>query len=169
MQNVSFSSGAKSSVFAIKSDIIKSDMVDGIKLSDECLVLEDELLQMRLVSSYDNQLMYYIYEKGKDDRVGYCDLRIGHSAYLYYYGNIGYRIRQQYQGNCYAYRAVRMLLEVAKKLNMDYLIITVSPENVASIKTIEKVGADYIKTVKVPIWHPLYHSERVKRIYRLDL
>ncbi len=132
-------------------------------------MLTDEAVRLKLVSNYDNQLMYYIYENGKDEIIGYCDLRIGHSPYLYYYGNIGYRIKPEYQGHNYALHAVRLLLSVARNMDEQYLIITVSPDNTPSVRTIERTGARYLKTVRVPLWHPLYHNERVKMIYRIDL
>ena len=58
----------------------------------------------------------------------------------------------------------------AKKLKMDYVLSTVSPENIPSIKTCEKLGGEYVETVDVPQWHSLYqNNERVKLIYRYDL
>ncbi|MBO4537830.1 MAG: GNAT family N-acetyltransferase, partial [Erysipelotrichaceae bacterium] len=117
----------------------------------------------------DGQLMYEIYEAGKREIIGYCDLRLGHSPYLYYYGNVGYRVNPEYQGHSYAFHALELLVEVARDHGEQYIILTVSPENAPSVRTIEKTGAQYLKTVRVPLWHPLYHSERVKKIYRLDL
>ncbi len=99
--------------------------------------------------------------------IGYCDLRTRHNESMYYFGNIGYRIFPNYRGNNYAYKACLMLFDVAKELDMRYLIITVSPENIASVKTCEKLNGEYIETVNVPSWHPLYSmNERVKRVYR---
>ncbi len=131
--------------------------------------LTDGTIRLKLVSDYDNQLMYDIYLAEGTEIIGYCDLRIGHSPYLYYYGNIGYRIKPQYQGHGYALNAVRLLLTVARDYRQEYLIITVSPDNPASERTIEKSGATYLKTVRVPLWHPLYHNERIKKIYRIEL
>jgi predicted acetyltransferase len=131
--------------------------------------LTDGTVRLKLVSNYDNQLMYEIYETDGSEIIGYCDLRIGHSPYLYYYGNIGYRIKPDYQGHNYALKAVMLLLNVARDYHQQYLLLTVSPDNPASERTIEKSGAQYLKTVRVPLWHPLYHSERIKKIYRIDL
>lgn len=131
--------------------------------------IENEQILLKLFQINGNQYFYSIYLKSKKRKIGYCDLRLGHNDELYYYGNIGYRINEKYRGNNYAYKACLLLLVIAKEMNMDYLIITCSPENIASDKTIKKLNADYIATVELPQWHPLYASERIKKIYRIDL
>ena len=131
--------------------------------------LEGEEVILRLNSSHNSQLLYLIYLRDGTDSIGYCDLRLGHSKSLYYYGNIGYRIRKAYRGHGYAAKAVRLLLPVARECGMDHLIITASPENRPSIRTIEKLGAEFVETVEVPAWHPLFMSEKIKNIYRLEL
>ncbi|MDO4378911.1 MAG: GNAT family N-acetyltransferase [Erysipelotrichia bacterium] len=127
--------------------------------------------EITLILSHFNhdQLIYTIYLNSAKRKIGYCDLRTAHSAEMNYYGNIGYRINEKYRGNNYAYKASVLLIKIAKMINMDYLLITCSPENIASEKTIQKLQARYIATVEVPRWHPLYFSERTKKIYRLDL
>ncbi len=130
--------------------------------------LESDRLKFKLKSYYNGQLYYLLYLKDDEKSIGYCDLRIGHTQNLYYYGNIGYRIHEDYRGHHYAYEAAAMLLKIAKALNMGYCIITCSPDNVASRKTIEKLECEYVETVNVPVWHPLYFSERTKMIYRKD-
>ena len=53
---------------------------------------------------------------------------------------------------------------------MQELWITCNPENVASRKTCERLGAVYIETVSLPTNHILYErGERQKCRYRLDL
>lgn len=49
---------------------------------------------------------------------------------------------------------------------MDEIIITCSPENTASRRTIEKLGGELLETVEVPEDHWLYErGELVKNIY----
>jgi len=113
-------------------------------------------------------LTYYygIYLHNRPARIGNCDLRVGHNDELYYAGNIGYQIDPVWRGHHYAFEASRMMLQEAQKNEMDYVLITCSPENTASKKTIEALGADYLKTVDVPKEHWLYRrGETVKRIY----
>ena len=46
-------------------------------------------------------------------KVGICDLRIGHNEGLYYGGNIGYAVDEPFRGNHYAEKACRLLFELA--------------------------------------------------------
>ena len=90
-------------------------------------------------------------------RVGECDLRVGMNEELYYAGNIGYRIYDGYRGNHYAYYAAKMLMNIAReKYKMDHMIITCSPDNIPSEKTLIRLGGHLEKTVDVPSWHWLY-------------
>lgn len=53
---------------------------------------------------------------------------------------------------------------------MKEVLITCSPENTPSRKTIEKAGFQYIDTVNVPADHYLYRrGEKVKNRYMLNL
>ena len=55
--------------------------------------------------------------------MGVCDLRIGHNDNVYYGGNIGYSIGEAYRGHHYAAKACLLLFELAKKHNLEYVII----------------------------------------------
>ena len=114
---------------------------------------------------------YGIYLHDTDIRIGFTDLRVGKNDELYYAGNIGYQIYPRYRGHSYAYEASKLLLHTAREeFGMDELIITCSPDNPASRRTIEKLGGELIETADVPAWHWLYRrGETVKRIYRFDL
>lgn len=83
-------------------------------------------------------------------KMGSCDLRIGHNDKLYYGGNIGYSINEEYRGNHYAGKACFLLFELAKKHNMEYLIITCNPDNYASRKTCEYVGGELLEIAELP-------------------
>lgn len=103
--------------------------------------------------------------------VGHCDLRFGMNEELYYAGNIGYRVYEPYRGHGYAYQACQLLFRLAReKYGMSELIITCSPDNIPSLKTLEKLGGVLLETVNVPAWHWLYkRGETVKNIYRFFL
>lgn len=101
-------------------------------------------------------------------QIGYCDLRLGMNDILYYAGNIGYRIYAPYRGHHYAKEATELLLYAAYHIyGMDRVIITCSPDNIASVKTLEKIhGYHLLETVNVPEDHWLYkRGETVKNIY----
>lgn len=119
---------------------------------------------------YVPSYFYDIYLHNTNKRVGYCDLRVGYNQELYYAGNIGYHVDPPYRGHHYAYEACRMLFQVALDKGMDTVIITCSPDNPASRKTLERLDGCYIETVAVPEDHWLYQrGETIKRIYRYDL
>lgn len=83
-------------------------------------------------------------------KMGTCDLRIGHNDKIYYGGNIGYRLEEKYRGNHYAGKACLLLFELARKHDLEYLIITCNPDNVASKKTCEYAGGKLLEVVDLP-------------------
>ena len=137
----------------------------------------NDVIEIRLVSKFKSGFLhryqtYYfdILLKGTRTRVGYIDLRIGYSEFLYYLGNIGYRVYEEYRGHHYAYQACLLVFQYAKELQLPYVIITCSPENIASKKTLERLNGTYMGEKKVPLSHPLYlQGEKIKCIYRYDI
>ena len=121
-------------------------------------------------SAYDGvpTVYYDILKHGSDEKVGTIDLRLTVEGDMYYYGHIGYNIQRNYRGNHYAYHACKVLFEIAKdEFGMDELIITCSPENIPSYKTLKKLGGELIELKKVPKGHPLYTlGETSKYIFR---
>lgn len=104
--------------------------------------------------------------RGSGKEIGSCDLRIGYNENTYYGGNIGYRIEEPYRGNHYAAKACRLLFKLARKHDMDSLIITCNPENRASAKTCEYAGGILKETAKLPVTNEMYREgAREKCIY----
>lgn len=103
-------------------------------------------------------------------KMGVCDLRIGHNDKLYYGGNIGYRINEEYRGNHYAGKACLLLFELAEKHDLKYLIITCNPENHASRRTCEYAGGKLLEIVELPEDNDMRgDGEMEKCIYRFEL
>lgn len=103
-------------------------------------------------------------------RLGVCDLRIGHNDNLYYGGNIGYRVNEEYRGHHYAAKACLLLFELARKHDLEYLIITCNPDNYASRKTCEYAGGKLLEIVELPEDNDMRDSgEFEKCIYRFQL
>jgi len=102
---------------------------------------------------------------------GSISLRIGHSENLdYYLGHIGYHVLPPGRGHHYALRACRLLLPLARAHGHKTLWITCNPENEASRRTIESLGATLVEIVQVPRDNALYaQGDRQKYRYRLDL
>lgn len=104
------------------------------------------------------------------EKMGVCDLRIGHNDLLYYGGNIGYSIDEPYRGHHYAAKACKMLFELAKKHDLGYVIITCNPDNIASRKTCEFAGGVHIETAELPMDNDMREKgETHKCIFRFDL
>ena len=123
--------------------------------------------RIEMINGVIKAVRFHIVLHGTMTRVGYCDLRFEMNEEMYYAGNIGYRIYTPYRGNSYAYDAAKVLLKVGFDVyGMDEIIITCSPENTASRRTIEKLGGELLETVEVPEDHWLYErGELVKNIY----
>jgi predicted acetyltransferase len=102
---------------------------------------------------------------------GHVNIRIGHSEWLERYsGHIGYGVAQDYRGHHYAARAVRLVLPVFRHHGYREVWVTCNPDNVASRRTLELVGAAYVDTVDVPPAHPCHErGEFVKCRYRIEL
>jgi len=140
------------------------------RLLSRDLNLSDGEIRLIAIRSSSKQYSFRIYLKDTTVLVGYCDLRLGHTESLYYYGNIGYRILPEHRGHHYAYKACLLLFKIARNLKLDYLLITASPENTPSVKTCERLGGKLLETVDVPSWHPLYSmNERVKKVFRYEI
>ena len=136
--------------------------------------LSDGEITLRISQKYqgDNELLpFYYYDIYVDETVvGKISIRIGSNYHSYYNGNIGYEIDKEYRGSNYAYKASKLVLQVAKAHNMSELILTCDESNIASYKTIEKLGAQLIEIVKPPKDYFAYREDMEKqRIYKLSL
>jgi tagatose 1,6-diphosphate aldolase len=124
-------------------------------------------------TSYDGvpTVYYDILKHGSKERVGKTDLRLSIDGDMYYYGHIGYNISPAYRGNHYAYEACLLLFEIARaEFGLNELIITCSPENTASYKTLTRLGGELVEKVEVPKGHPLYTvGETTKYIFRYKI
>lgn len=102
---------------------------------------------------------------------GTLSLRIGNTEDLHLYlGHIGYGVHPAARGNHYAERACRLALPLAAAHGMTRLWITANPENIASRRTLERLGAEFVEIVELPKTHPLYlRGERKKCRYRVKL
>ncbi len=101
---------------------------------------------------------------------GSISLRIGNDADLRYAGHIGYNVYPPVRGRHLAERAARLLLPLARRHNLKAVWITCNPENIASRKTAQRLGATLVETVPVPPGHELYiRGEREKCRFRIDL
>ena len=137
--------------------------------------LADNELELVLVDhtfAMPNRVATYRFEMRVDgNRVGTATLRAGTNEYLERYaGQIGYGVDYDCRGRRYAARTCRLLFHLARCHGMKQLWITCNPENVASRRTCELVGAELVDIVDVPPDLDLYREgDRQKCRYRIRL
>lgn len=99
----------------------------------------------------DKTYTYEIYLSGERASVGYVSLRIGKDqGAMCYLGHIGYRIYPRWRGHHLAEKAVRRLKADMQKNGLQQVIITCNPENIASVRTCERLGCRLEQVVSVP-------------------
>ena len=104
------------------------------------------------------------------NKMGTCDLRLGHNEQLYFGGNIGYRVEESYRGHHYAAKACRLLFQLAKQHEMGYVIITCNPDNVPSRKTLEHLNGELLEIAELPPDNDMRKiGETHKCIFRFEL
>ena len=136
--------------------------------------LDDGEIKLKYVSKYkDNDPegwgLSYVYDVivSESNRiVGRCDLRLGQTKTIELAGHIGYTIYMPYRGHHYAAKACQLLFKQASFLKMKELIITCNTDNIASYRTCELAGCEFIETKIVPRDHVLYaQGDREKAIF----
>ncbi|MBQ8575861.1 MAG: GNAT family N-acetyltransferase [Clostridia bacterium] len=137
-------------------------------------IISDGEITLKVSQKYhgdDELLPFYYYDIFVGNTaVGKISIRIGSNYHSYYNGNIGYEIDKEFRGKNYAYKACKLVLLVAKAHGMNELILTCDENNIASYKTIEKLGAELIELVKPPKDYFAYRENMDnQRIYKLQL
>lgn len=104
------------------------------------------------------------------EAMGDIELRNGnYSGILLYSGHFGYEVYPAFRGNHFAERACRLLIPVAHHLGINPLWITCNPENAASRRTCERLGAELVEIIDVPKYINLHaRGDRRKCRYRVD-
>ena len=108
---------------------------------------------------------------GQRAAVGSIELRVGDSDHLKMYaGQIGYGVLPRHRGHRYAARGCKLLLPLARTHGLKELWITCDPDNLASKRTCELAGAEFVEMVEVPEHTDLFkQGDREKCRYRIDL
>jgi tagatose 1,6-diphosphate aldolase len=99
--------------------------------------------------------------------VGHINFRVGDTEHVRVCaGHIGFGIQKTFRGHGYALQACRAIAPFVFSV-YDAVIITCDPDNEASRRTIERLGASFIDEVAVPAHDPHYQSgSRRKRRYQ---
>jgi tagatose 1,6-diphosphate aldolase len=114
----------------------------------------------------------YVFEMRIDgQRVGAIHFRAGTTEILERYsGHIGYGVDPPFRGRRLASRSLRLLLPFIRRHGLATLWITCNPDNLASRRTCELVGAAFVEIVPLPPDNDQYlEGDREKCRYRLDL
>lgn len=102
---------------------------------------------------------------GASEKIGEVRLRVGRVEQypgLLTAGHIGYGISEPQRGHGYAVEACRLVRPLARAEGFDELVITCQPNNVASRRTLENLGAVLVGTFDVPPEHEMYKDGRRK-------
>lgn len=98
--------------------------------------------------------------------VGHINFRVGSTRHVQMTaGHVGFAIDEAHRGIGYALQACQALAPFVRR-HYERVILTAEPDNVASLRTIERLGATFIDEVEVPVDDPGYASgARRKRRY----
>jgi predicted acetyltransferase len=98
---------------------------------------------------------------------GHWNLRIGDNDHIQLYaGHVGYGVHEGYRGSNFARLACLAAAPFVRQIYRE-VIITADPDNLPSLRTIEKLGAEFLNEVSVPPTDPQYlGGSRFKRRYR---
>jgi predicted acetyltransferase len=89
---------------------------------------------------------------GRMLKMGLIKLRIHLTDELKLFGgNLSYDVDGDYRGHKYAARGCRLLFPLAKRHGLKSLLITCAPDNAASRRTCELIGAQYVDTIEAEI------------------
>ena len=105
------------------------------------------------------------------EELGNINLRVGSTPHVERYaGHLGFSVHEAHRGHRYAARSVALLGPIANEIGFASLWITCDPENVASRRTLELAGAEFIETVDVPHDCIIFESGHLRKCrYWLDL
>jgi len=136
-------------------------------------VLADEVIELRvpgeIVVGREGPPVYLlgIYLRGTATELGRILVRLDHHdpGLILYAGHIGFEISPEHRGHHHALRATRLVRPLAQRHGFSELWLMTSPENAASRRTIEMLGARYVDTVPIPAHSDMRRLgiERVRR------
>ena len=111
---------------------------------------------------------FYHFKISTDEgiQVGHINFKVGDTRHIRKcVGHIGYEIRPEYRGHHYSYFACDAIRPFVRTL-YESIILTSAPDNAASIKIIEKLGAKFLDNIVVPKEDPSYKGgARIKKRY----
>lgn len=103
--------------------------------------------------------------------VGHCSAKLGFNEQIFFIGNIGYEINEDYRGKGFAGEAVKLLLNLFKENGFDKIYITNLPDNTASRRVCEKLDAKFLGTFEIPADNirRIQFNDKFMNIYELQI
>ena len=107
---------------------------------------------------------------GREGSAGHVHLRVGDVPHVVNEaGHVGYSVVPECRGHRYAARAARMVVEFAHAIGIDPVWITSNPDNVASLRTLEIMGATRVDEVDVTPGTDMYERGEHRKVrFRMD-
>ncbi len=104
---------------------------------------------------------------GQEIEVGHVNFRVGDTEHVRYAaGHVGYEVAECHRGHGYAADACLAIAPWIAEVS-GTVLITVDPDNVPSIRTLERIGAVFVDEVDVPEGDPHFmRGAYRKRRYR---
>lgn len=147
-----------------------------IQYNETYAILIDDNMELKLIEFHpgnDVEIPFYWYEimpKEINKPVGKISIRLGNNYHSYYNGHIGYEVDEEYRGHGFSYQAAKLVLPVAKAYGMEFIYLVCDEDNVASYKTIEKLGGVLLEVAVPPKdYFGWYEGHSAQRIYKLDI
>lgn len=137
-------------------------LIDG----DLELVLEEHLAADPS-KGYLPAYKFAMHQSGYQTKIGEIGLKIGTPPN--HLGHVWYQVLPEYRGRHYAARACKILIRLARRHGIDPIKITCREDNLASRRTCELAGAQFVGVVETP---PGYKDwlgmVRTKCVYHLS-
>ncbi|MCP4685161.1 MAG: GNAT family N-acetyltransferase [bacterium] len=99
---------------------------------------------------------HYLIVDRRGHLVGHLNLRIGTTRH------IGLEITKEFRGRSLSQHACRAIAPLVRKY-YDKVALTADPDNAASIRIIEKLGAKYLSEIDVPEDDPAFAAGVVRK------
>jgi predicted acetyltransferase len=137
-------------------------------LTDGVITLAiDRKIPANPITGHAPSYQFNVMLHGSTGKIGSIRLRVGDDPALRIAGHIGFEIDELHRGHRYATRACFLLREVIRAHHLDPVIITCDPENLASRRTCELIGATFRGVELVPTDHEMY-AKGARRVCRYE-
>ncbi|HUD08958.1 MAG TPA: GNAT family N-acetyltransferase [Candidatus Saccharimonadales bacterium] len=111
-----------------------------------------EKRKVMILKSCAWEFVFEMYLLDTNQKIGAIRLRLKLTPDLEEYGgHVEYEVDKKFRGNNFAARSFTLLLPLFRKIKINPIIITCDPTNIASIKTIEKIGGKLVSAKNIRI------------------